>query len=195
MVVGALVTFGILLVSSNRLMMSNTQVAEQNEYYITAMSLGKSVIDEAKTKYFDEKIDSVRYVSFPDSLSATLGRDGAGETVPSPDTASTAAPFSAASPGFASTLKFDDVDDYNGYSRLVNTPRAEGYSIRAKVLYASATKPDSASVAKTYCKVMYVSVTSPFLARVELRPGEAGYVANAGKTRPDTVKLTFAFTY
>ena len=34
--IGALVIFGTFLGSSNRLMVGNTQVAEQNEYYISA---------------------------------------------------------------------------------------------------------------------------------------------------------------
>ena len=35
--IGALVIFGTFLSSSNRLMTGNTQIAEQNEYYISAI--------------------------------------------------------------------------------------------------------------------------------------------------------------
>jgi hypothetical protein len=183
--IGALVTFGILLSSSNRLISGNTTIAEQNEYYISALALGQSVIDEAKTKYFDQRADSMG-VARPESLSVTLGRDGLTEAdVPSTDTLTSAAPFSSNAPGFRSQSKFNDVDDYNNYRRLVNTPRAEGFSISVKVMYASQTTPDSASVAPTYCKVMYVYVTSPYLPRIE----------SEGMSHPDTVRLSYAFTY
>ena len=42
--------FGTFLGSSNRLLMGNTQIASQNEYYIAALSYGQSVIEEARTK-------------------------------------------------------------------------------------------------------------------------------------------------
>jgi len=32
----------------------NTQIAEQNEYYISAISLAQSIISEAKAKAFDQ---------------------------------------------------------------------------------------------------------------------------------------------
>jgi hypothetical protein len=200
--IGALVTFSIILSSSNRMMTSNTKIAEQNEYYLSALSLGQSVIDEAKVKYFDENVAAVDQdgdalpIVYADSLSTTLGREGSAETsVPAPDTLTTASPFTAASPGYRSQDKFDDIDDYNGYVRVVNTQRAHGFRLSVKVLYASVTKPDSASSLRTFCKVMYVGVTSPYLAAVEYKPGETGYVENMGYTHPDTVKISYAFMY
>ncbi|MBI1804232.1 MAG: hypothetical protein HY033_12630 [Ignavibacteriae bacterium] len=173
--VGAIVIFGTFLSSSNRLMTGNTQIAEQNEYYITALSLAQSVINEAKTKAFDEKV-LVSAVPSADSMTApgSLGKD-AGESVPNPDVLTTASPFSSASPGFRSSFEFDDIDDYRNYNRLVNTPRAEGYRINVSMTYASATYPDSAKNQRTYCKRMTVNVMSPFI--------------------PDTIKLSYAFTY
>ena len=173
--VGALIIFGVFLNSSDRLMIMNTQLAEQNEYYLTALSLGQSLINEAKTKAFDQKTVSSP-VSVPDSLSTALGTDGAAETVPSPDTLITSSPYSTAVPGFRSTVKFNDVDDYNGYKRKVNTQRAEGYTLTAKVHYASATYPDSVYAStKSYCKTMTVVVKSPFF--------------------PDSVTVSYAFLY
>ena len=194
--VGAIIIFGTFLSSSNNLMTGNTQIAEQNEYYITALSIAQSVIDEAKAKAFDQKtvaVDSasmMKLIMAPptiDSMTApgALGKD-AGEAVPNPDTLTTASPFSTASPGFFSSSKFNDVDDYAGYSRLVNTPRAEGYKLRVSVSYASETYPDSAKAAKTFCKAMTVYVTSRFLPSRRLP---------SGTVVQDTVKLSYAFTY
>src|SRR5260221_10009372 len=160
--IGAMMVFGIFLSSSDKLMTGNNQIAEKNESYLTALSLGQSLIAEAKTKAFDEKTVSVG-VSVPESLSVGLGTDLVAETVPSPDTSITVSPYTAATPGFRSNIKFDDVDDYNGYKRKVNTPRAEGYTITSNVVYASITSPDSTQGSQTYCKRMTVVVKSPFM--------------------------------
>ncbi|HEY6191644.1 MAG TPA: hypothetical protein VI215_04870 [Bacteroidota bacterium] len=173
--VGALIIFSTFLSSSNKLMIMNTQLAEQNEYYLTALSLGESLISEAKAKAFDQ-MTVTNPVTLTDSLSSVLGTEGVSETIPSPDTLITSTPYTAATPGFRSGVKFNDVDDYNGYKRKVNTQRAEGYTLSAKVAYASPTYPDSIkSGVKTFCKTMTVVVKSPFI--------------------PDSVSLSYTFLY
>ena len=172
--IGALVIFGTFLASSNRLMTVNTQIAEQNEYYISAISLAQSIISEAKAKAFDQNTVSGSAPSV-DSLSLTLGPDGVAESVPAIDTLITSSPYNAQNPGYRSTFKFNDVDDYDGYKRLVNTPRAEGYTISVRVSYASPTYPDSLKATPTFCKKMTVSVKSPYI--------------------PDSLSLSYAFVY
>lgn len=176
---GALIIFGTFLSSSNQLMTGNTQIADQNEYYVAALSLAQSIIDEAKTKAFDKKtVDLTSSIAAPESCTApvSLGRDGAELTsVPPTDTLVKTNPYSASSPGYRSMDKFDDIDDYNGYKRLVNTARAEGYTVAVTVNYASTTYPDSTKNTQTFCKVLRVTVTSP-------------YISNA-------VTLSYAFAY
>jgi hypothetical protein len=174
--IGAILLFGTLLVNSNNIISSNSQIAAQNEYYISALSLAQSVVDEAKTKAFDQRTVSTGVAS-PNSMTRwdSLGKD-AGETVPNPDTLSTSSPFSVTAPGYLSSTKFNDVDDYNDYKRIVNTPRAEGYNVLVKVKYASPTYPDSTYAAsRSYCKWMRVYVWSKYMA--------------------DTVKVYYSFLY
>jgi hypothetical protein len=83
----------------------------------------------------------------------TLGRDGSGELLPAPDTLGTA--------GYLSVAKFNDVDDYNGYTRRVDTPRMTGYLATVSVTYASATYPDSSITKRAFCKKMAVTVAIP----------------------------------
>jgi hypothetical protein len=156
--IGALVLFGTFLSSSNRLMTGNTQIATQNEYNLTALALAQSVIDEAKIKAFDEATVTTSVIS-PVFLTApgSLRNDGSAESTPTPDT--------LASNGFASIRVFDDIDDYNGYTRRVNTPRADGYNISVSVGYASETYPDSAKSTQTYAKKMTVTVTSNYISQ------------------------------
>src|SRR5215831_14572787 len=98
--IGALVIFGIFLGAANKLMIGNNQVASQNEFYITAISLAQSVIDEAKTKAFDQVTVSGSVTSRSSlTLGAKLGKDGT-ETTPYPDTLCSTAPYSATNKGY-----------------------------------------------------------------------------------------------
>lgn len=184
--IGSILIFGLFLSTSNKMMTGNSQIAAQNEYYVAGMSLAQSIIDEAKTKAYDEKtIDSIR--TSPSSMTAvgSLGRES-GEFVPATDTLTSQAPYSLTNKGFLSTVRFDDVDDYNGYKRRVDTPRAEKYSLTVSVAYASDTSPDSTKFTRTFCKRMTVNVTSPYFREI----GQLN-----GKPIPDTLHLSYAFTY
>lgn len=185
--IGSILLFGMFLSTSNKLMTGNSQIAAQNEYYIAGLSLAQSIIDEAKTKEFDQNTVG-KIVSSITGLTTvgSLGRDGGAEAVPSRDTLSSRAPYSATNKGYFSAARFNDVDDYNGYTRIVNTPRAENYQVRVTVNYASETSPDALKASRTFCKTMTVKVTSPFFRAI----GEVGGVAI-----PDTLKISYAFLY
>jgi hypothetical protein len=184
--IGSILIFGLFLSTSNKMMTGNSQIAAQNEYYVAGLSLAQSVIDEAKSKAFDEKtIDSIRTTPAAMTAVGSLGKEG-GEAVPATDTLSSLAPYSAANKGYMSAVRFDDVDDYNRYTRLVNTPRAEGYRLSVSINYASDTCPDSAKNIRTFCKRITVKVTSPYFREI----GQAG-----GKAIPDTLNISYAFTY
>lgn len=144
---------GVFFLSGNRRVVESGTAAADNEYTITAVSLAQSVIDEAKSKAFDEKTVAGSIASRSDlTKPGGLGKDG-GESISQPDV--------SGSGTFLSATKFDDVDDYNGYTRLVNTSRAGGFSIAVSVQFASETYPDSVKNAKTFCKKMNVTVTHP----------------------------------
>ena len=183
--IGAVLLFGAFLSLSNRLMIGNNQIASQNEYYITGISLAQSIIDEGKTKAFDQKTVSAGVASraaltSPDSL----GKDNLSEQlVPVVDTLTSATPYSSTNKGYLSAIKFNDIDDYNLYSRIVNTQRAEGYKLKVSVGYTSETAPDSSSGSRTYAKKMTVKVTSPYFPKSGSDGGQ------------DTLTLSYVFTY
>ena len=165
--IGGIILLSTFILYASGLMSDNVKISSDNEYVITAIGLGQSLIEEAKLKAFDEAT-AAGTVNAASQLSAAniLGSDN-GETVQNPDT--------AAANGSASFAKFDDVDDYNGYVRIVNTPRAENYRVRATVNYASETYPDSVKTIQTFCKRMTVTVTSAYF--------------------PQPVNLYYSFTY
>jgi hypothetical protein len=152
--IGGLILLGTFILYANGLLFDNARIAQNNEFVICAISLAQSVIDEAKTKSFDEAT-TTGSVSLTSALSSTLGRE-IGETLSTPDTVQGSIPVSAS--------RFDDVDDYNGYVRVVNTARAENYNISTVVSYASETCPDSLKGFRTFCKKMDVTITSPFFS-------------------------------
>lgn len=172
---GSLVMFATFLGSSNKVMIGNSQIASQNEYYIAALSYGQSVIDEAKTKAYEGTIKTGTGVDAVISRSLLLGPESTSEKIAYEDT--------LGPKGFASEQKFDDVDDYAGYRRLVNSPRAEGYQISTEVHWVDEDEPNSISSSMTDYKMMVVKVTSKYFPKIE----------RGGVTSQDTLKLTYFF--
>jgi hypothetical protein len=165
--IGVIVLLTLFTLSANKIILQNKISSSESEYIITAIGLAQSVINEAKTKSFDEKVASGSVTSASQlTPSASLGKE-TGESPVQPDVSSSST--------FQSYSKFDDIDDYNGYTRSVSTPRAGGYTVNVAVSYVSETDPETSSSSQTYCKKMTVTVTSPFI------------------TIP--VKLFYAFTY
>lgn len=142
--------FGALLLSDNNMISDNVQLATENQCSVTAIGLAQSIIEEAKTKAFDAK----QVGPDDDSLSAVLGPEG-GEWMALPDT------FGAG--GYGSTRLYNDVDDYNGYRRIVNISSNEHFTIDVSVAYVSSTSPDT-EVSQSFCKKMTVTVDGPYQA-------------------------------
>lgn len=183
--IGALVLLGTLLASQNALVLYQSKDSTENEYTIAAFGLAQSIIDEAKEKAFDEQ---TLVAGVPDTSGLTtpanLGKDantekinGTGSNPDAADTLTTASPFSASNPGYMSSVKFDDVDDYKGYVRILAKSRAlEGDTVRVSVAYADLAAPNTTLATKrSYCKKMTVTVT--------------------GKYLPSPVTMSYAFTY
>lgn len=183
--IGALVLMGTLLVSNNTLIRYHSVDSMENEYTVAAYGLAQSVIDEAKVKAFDERTIGAAIGDTTGLTAAgSLGKDanteklnGNGSNPDSPDTLSTASPFSAANPGFRSSVKFDDIDDYHGYVRIMQKARAlEGDTVLVSVSYASGASPNTSFTStRSFCKKMTVTVTGKYLRA--------------------PVTLTYAYTY
>lgn len=154
--IGAFVLLTAFILSSNKIIIENKRLDYESEYIISAIGLAQSVIDEAKTKRFDEAANPGVSVTLS-SLTALdhLGAE-AGEQITSP-------PDILTTGNCQSFYKFDDVDDYNNYTRSVKTPRAGGYLISVKVRYVTLSDPEAESSTKTFAKKMTVSVTSPYI--------------------------------
>jgi len=155
------VLLAILALTVNRSILQGNKTSMESEFGLTATSLAQSLIEEARQKAFDvatvQDTVTVRS-SLTDTTNTAEWGPAASEKFTLPDT------LDPTSLRFQSLTRYNDFDDYNGYSRTVNTPRAEKYTVSAVVNYVSENSPDSASSQRTFCKRITVTVTSPYLS-------------------------------
>jgi len=143
MVLGAIVIFSVAVLNINRGVARNGTLLMESELEYTAVSLGQKIIDEARTKAFDEA--TVTYS--PSNVPAAFTRSNR---------------FGGANDG-ESFAQFDDFDDYHGLS-LQDTTAHGIYTISASVAYVTENNPDTPAGGKTSFKRLDVSVSSDFLS-------------------------------
>jgi hypothetical protein len=121
--------------------LQNVEVEVENKVYLTAFSLADDLLEEIKQKAFDQQTVAFKSIS-PDALTATanLGKES-GEVWPN----------------------FNDIDDYNNYTKPVSLPHAEKYTITSKVSYVQASDQNQISSTQTYFKRVELFVDSPYL--------------------------------
>ena len=134
---GALVIFSIISMLFNSSVLQNTTLEIEDKVYLTAFSLADDLIEEMKQKAFDEKTVDFQAIK-KEQLSNPLGKDG-GETWPN----------------------FNDIDDYKGYTKSIDAPHAEGYTVTCDVEYCDAS--GTAKLAQDYYKKVTITVSSDYL--------------------------------
>jgi hypothetical protein len=144
---GAMAILAFISLRFNTTLLENRTTEIENKVYLTAFSLADDLIEEIKQKAFDEQTVVFRSIT-PGELTSSVNfapevRD-AGESE------------------FTST--WDDIDDYNGYTKQVSTPHVENYTVSSTVDYVSASNQDQVSNVQTFFKRVNVVVTSPYLS-------------------------------
>jgi hypothetical protein len=134
--IGALVIFSIVSLLFNSSVLQNSTIEIEDKVYLTAFSLADDLIEEMKEKAYDEKTVDFQAIN-PFQLS-DIGPDGS-EAWPN----------------------FNDVDDYDGYNKLIDAPHAEGYTVQCHVKYCNAD--GNLSVVKTFYKKVIITVSSDYL--------------------------------
>lgn len=143
----AMVLFSILVNNSNATLVNNTTMLVESELEYNAIALAQSLIDEARTKPFDQVVANHQGIlADPDLLnpgtipqafttSENLGPES-GEVYPN----------------------FNDFDDYNGLV-LVRDTGYGPFTLSAQVFYANPNNPAVNVNARTTSKRMVVIVT------------------------------------
>ena len=136
---GALIILAFLSLQFNSSVLGNSTTEIEDKVYLTAFSLADDLIEEIKEKAFDEKTIDFQAIAVNQLTSADALTHESGEGWPN----------------------FDDIDDYNGYQKLVDLPHAEGYDISCKVNYADSDGNDITT--QSYFKKVTITVTSKYM--------------------------------
>jgi hypothetical protein len=144
--IGAIAIFSLISIRFNATVLENINVEVENKIYLTAFSLADDMIEEIKQKAFDE--ETVVFRSINTEELTPVNEFGAAQ-----DPGETSDP-----------LTFDDIDDYNGYSKNVSLPHAEGFTVTSQVEYVQSTNFQMTSLAQTFFKRVTVWVSSDYLS-------------------------------
>ena len=136
--IGAMMLLSILVLRVNNNFTDTSTVLQDSKLGILATSIATSQIEEISRLAFDECTDS-NSTSSLSSLTppGSLGPEP-GETYPN----------------------YNDVDDYNGFTKT-DTSMTAVFHISCSVVYVSDTNPDVASAVPTWNKKITITVSSP----------------------------------
>jgi len=157
---GMLMLLVVTVISANRMINENTQAQYQTEALTTSASLANDLLLEIMTKKFDEKSDTLGYQatgSFSEYNKAGWGPKAGEQAVcPLPDSSDTGA--------FKSIAAYDDVDDYDGYSRTTLVTgglwglNGVRFHLTVVVYYVNPGTPDTKTTSRTFFKRVAVTV-------------------------------------
>ena len=142
-VMGAMIIFSLILLSTNRYMLNNTQQQINTELETQAVSIGQNLIDEALLKPFDEStIDGVVPVEIPDSfVDPPFGQSNA-----------------------SSRDQIESFEGYNGWTEVIQTDWGE-LEIAVEVFYVDSSNWDEEAGYPTRHKKMVVTLDNESLGR------------------------------
>lgn len=142
MTIGALLLLSTTMLSVNSNNMMNESFRDEAQFGLLATSIATSLIEEAKSKAFDEKTDTIA-VSNVNQLTSLLGLGpDAGETYET----------------------FDDFDDFDKYTTVDSTMPSAVFNILCEVDYVTTSNLQGSSPIATWHKKLTVTVASPFMA-------------------------------
>ena len=141
---GAIALLSLISLRFNTTVLENRTTETENKIYLTAFSLADDLIEEIKQKAFDEETVEFRSIK----VSALTETES----------------FGPVDPGENSVIDFDDIDDYNGYSKSISLPNAENYTVVSTVNYVTEDDQDLICQEQTFYKRVKVEVSSPYLS-------------------------------
>jgi MSHA pilin protein MshD len=156
----AMVLLSFLILRVNSLFLQTNTTLYTTKFDVLAFSIAQSMIQEIEANSFDQNTVSAA-VATTSGLSTTLGPES-GET-------------------FAT---YNDIDDYNNYTRVDSTLPSAVFNVKCKVDYVTSAAPDVATSTPTWNKRISVYVTSPSMM-----------ISAGNVTKADTVKISQVFSY
>lgn len=139
----AMIIFSMILMSANSMIHRNTMLQLDGELEQEVISLGQEIIEEARSKSFDN---------------VTVNAAAPPAIIPG---GFTAAGSLGADSGETTRTAFNDFDDYDGWSTTMTTTHGD-FAVSAEVFYVDGTNFNQISSPSTFKKIE-VTVESAFL--------------------------------
>jgi hypothetical protein len=136
--IGALFLLALVSLRFNSSVLQNTTIETENKVYLTAFSLADDLIEEIKQKAFDERTIDFQAIA-ADQLTLPLGFES-GEVWPN----------------------FDDIDDYQNYSKPVSLPHVEDYTVTCQINYVNSAGQNLSN--QSYFKKVTIKVSSKYMS-------------------------------
>jgi MSHA pilin protein MshD len=140
MTLGAMMLLSTIMLRVNTANLTNESIRDDAQFGVLATSLATSIIEEAQSKAFDEKSDTMNVTALT-QLTSVLGPE-TGETE---DT-------------------FDDFDDYNGFTKRDSTMPSATFDISCQVVYVEPGNITGSTSNRTWNKKLIVTITRPVSA-------------------------------
>ena len=140
MTLGAMLLLAAIMLRVNTANLTNESIRDDAQYGVLATSIATSIIEEAQSKAFDEKTDTMNVTALT-QLTSVLGAE-TGETEDS----------------------FDDFDDYNGFTKRDSTMPSATFDISCQVVYVLHDNIGGSTSNRTWNKKLIVTITRPVAA-------------------------------
>jgi len=140
MTLGAMMLLSTIMLRVNTANLTNESIRDDAQFGVLATSIATSIIEEAQSKAFDEKTDTMNVTALT-QLTSVLGPE-TGETE---DT-------------------FDDFDDYNGFTKRDSTMPSATFDISCQVVYVEPGNILGSTSNRTWNKKLIVTITRPVSA-------------------------------
>lgn len=140
---GSILLFSITIIGVNSFCQDLT-VETENKKMLTAFSLADDMIEEIRVRSFDENTlklitENVSSLTPLSSFGSDIGEDS------------------------LDIRSFDDIDDFEGYTRSIKISSAENYCLKCDIRYVFGDNPDAFSTEQTFYKKISIKVSSSLL--------------------------------
>ncbi len=159
LVIGAIAILSTLTLAINTSILRAYMISYDSEATIDAISIGQAMIDEINTQAFDS-VTTVSQVVLDPSLCTPRSRFGA--DLDSEKTWNNHNAILDTLP-YKSQIKYNDVDDYYGYGRIVKSPHMGNFVARDTIYYVKESNHDDTTSTQSWYKKIVVTVTHPNL--------------------------------
>lgn len=156
LVAGALTILSTVTLSINSSILQAYVVSYDSEATIDAISIGQAMVDEMQAQAFDSVTTGGVRITDPSQCTppSRLGVNPNDSVIALPDVEP-----------FRSQTGYDDVDDYNHYTRIVNSTHLGKFTVRDSVFYVLEGDLNTGSAVQTWYKKIFVTVSHPNLYR------------------------------